>query len=72
MQTVKKLPLKPYISKTGFAKVNWVFGESSKARMITLMLLNPFFWGCEMIWPVPNIVCIGNNMVWEIKNNKLL
>ena len=36
----------------GLAKVNWLFGESSKARIITLELLEPFCKGGNFICPV--------------------
>jgi hypothetical protein len=46
LQTVKKLPLKSYLSRIGLAKVNWLLFESSKERtMGLLLLLAPFCAG---------------------------
>src|SRR6476620_5675223 len=61
LQTVKKLPLYPYLSKTGLANVNWLFGESSKASIITLLLLNSFFNCGIIILTVPKLI-------WNVKN----
>jgi hypothetical protein len=54
VHTVKKLPLNPYLSKTGFARSNSVLDESSNAKIITLLLLNPFLRGGSFISPVLN------------------
>ena len=60
MHTVKKLPLNPYLSKTGFAKSNSVLDESSNAKIIILLLLNPFLRGGNFISPVLNDFLIEN------------
>jgi hypothetical protein len=46
----------------GLAKINWLFGESSKASITTLLLLNPYLSGGSKISPVPKIIGITNDI----------
>src|SRR5262249_21349510 len=43
VQVTKKLALRPYLSKTGLAAVNWPFQQSPKVRMAILLLFGVYW-----------------------------